>query len=254
MSEVAFVTGASSGIGRGLAVRLASAGYAVGLAARGLDRLDEVAAEVRARGAGAAVCPCDVGDRDQVHGAIAAAERALGPIDLLIANAGISVMTVAQELEAPRVEEVLRTNFLGSVYAAEAVLPSMLRRRSGHLVAVGSLTGYGGLPKSAAYSASKAAMHKFFESLRLDLRGTGVGVTVITPGYVRTEQTRKNLFKMPFVLEVEDAAERMYAAIRDKRPHLAFPRPLSSLIWIAQVFPRGIYDAIASKARRDKRD
>jgi short-subunit dehydrogenase len=252
MSGVAFVTGASSGIGRALALRLAAGGYAVGLAARRADRLEDVADEMRSRGHRGVVCPCDVGDRDQVRRAVALAERELGPIDLLVANAGISVMTTAQRLDATVVDGIMRTNFLGAVHAVEAVLPAMLERGSGQLVAIGSLTGYGGLPKSAAYSASKAALHKFFESLRLDLRGTGVCVTVITPGYVRTEQTGKNLFKMPFLLEAEDAVERMYAAIRAKRRHVAFPRPLSSLIWIAQVFPRGLYDALASKVRRDK--
>jgi short-subunit dehydrogenase len=129
----------------------------------------------------------------------------------------------------------------------------MLARGSGHLVAVGSLTGYGGLPKSAAYSASKGALHNFFEGLRVDLRGTGVAVTVITPGYVRTELTAKNAHPMPLLMEVDDAVEIMADGIAGCRKLVAFPRPLFALVWFAQILPAGAYDWLASRIRREKR-
>lgn len=254
MSRVAFITGASSGLGAGLAVRLARDGYAVALTARRSHRLTEVAETIRHAGGTALPLSCDVREPAQVKAAVEATVAALGPIDLLVANAGISIMTRVDAFSAVAVEDVLRTNFLGAVYAVEAVLPSMLERGSGHLVAMGSLAGYGGLPKSAAYSASKGALHNFFESLRLDLRGAGVAVTVITPGYVKTELTDKADHRMPLLLELEDAVERMARGIEGREALVAFPLPLFAAAWTAQALPAAIYDRIACRVRREKKE
>lgn len=251
---VAFVTGASSGLGMGLALRFAREGYAVALAARRAQRLDELVKRITAVGGRALACPCDVTDREDVHAAVARAEAELGPVDLLVASAGVGRMTPADTLNAKDLELLLRVNVLGAAYAVEAVLPGMIRRHSGHLVAIGSLTGYGGLPKTAAYSASKGAVKNYFESLRIDLRGSGVAVTVITPGYVKTEMTAKNDHPMPLLMELDDAVELMARAVRKRAPHLTFPRPLSSLVWVGQTFPRRFYDWLASRVRRDKRE
>lgn len=252
MPGVAFVTGASSGLGAGLARRFAADGWGVALAARRLDRLHRLAAEIEEGGGRAVACPCDVARRAEVHAALGAAEEALGPVDLVVANAGVSVVTRADALDAESVEEVLRVNFLGAVYAVEAALPGMLRRRRGHLVAMGSIAGYGGLPRTAAYSASKGALHNFFESVRLDLRGTGVHVTILTPGYVRTELTEKNLHRMPRLLELDPAVDRMFRAITKRKRLLSFPRPLSTAAWLGQIVPAGLYDLLASRVRRAK--
>jgi short-subunit dehydrogenase len=251
--KVALVTGASSGLGRALALRLASAGWAVGLAARRKDDLDAVAAEIHARGGAAHALACDVGERASVHAAAAACAAALGPVDLLVANAGVSENTHAGSLDAREVERLVRVNYLGSVYAVEAVLPGMLARGSGQLVAVGSLAGLGGLPLSAAYSASKAAQMDFFEALRIDLRGKGVAVTVVAPGYVRSPMTDRNRFPMPFMIELDDAVERIARAIERRDRLVLFPWQLAWIRWVAQIFPRSLYDAIASRLRRDKR-
>lgn len=249
---VAFVTGASSGLGMGLALRFASEGYTVALAARRTDRLDELTERIRDAGGNALACPCDVRDRDRVHAAVARAEAELGPVDLLIASAGVGKETTAQGLDAADLEWILQVNVLGSAYAVEAVLPGMLDRRRGHLVGIGSLAGYGGLPKGAAYSASKGALKNYFESLRLDLRGTGVAVTVITPGYVKTELTAKVTHPMPQLMELDDAVDVMARAIHRRVLHCAYPRPLSTLAWIGQVFPRKLYDSLVSTDRRGK--
>ncbi len=254
MTNVAFITGASSGLGAGFARRLAAEGYGVGLAARRLDRLEDLAGEIRVGGGRACAVECDVSDREQVAAAVATVEAELGPVDLLIANAGRSAMTVPTRLDATLVETILRVNFLGAVYAVERVLPSMLERGSGHLVAIGSQAGYGGLPLTGAYSASKGALHNFMESLRIDLRGTGVAVTMITPGYVHTELTQKNIHPMPFAMEIDDALDLMMRAIRRRSALCTFPRPLSTVTWIAQVLPPRIYDWLASKVRREKRE
>lgn len=253
MSVVAFVTGASSGLGAGLARRLAAEGWAVALAARREPLLRSVAGEIEKAGGRACVCPCDVADRAQVAAAVEHAEAELGPVDLLVANAGVSERTYVDHFDAEGIERVLRTNLLGAVYAVEAVLPGMLERGRGHLVAMGSLAGYGGLPRTAAYSASKGALHNFFESLRLDLRGRGVDVTVVTPGYVRTAITSRNPYPRPFLLEVDDAVERVYRGIRKRRRLVAFPLPLFLATWWGQLLPARLYDRLAGGVRRDGR-
>lgn len=250
--NVALITGASSGLGRGLALRLAGDGYAVGLAARREERLAEVAREIEASGGRAAVLPCDVSERDEVRTAVERCRELLGEVDLLVANAGVSENTFPDRLEASGVERILRINFLGAVYAIEAVLPSMLERDRGHLVGVTSLAGYGGLPLTAAYSASKGALHNFMESLRIDLRGTGVDVTVVAPGYVRTAMTEANEYAMPFLVELDDAVERIHRAVRRRARADHFPWPLATAAWLAQILPAAIYDWIGSRMRREK--
>jgi len=246
---VAFVTGASSGIGRGLAVRLAQEGYAVGLAARRAERLQEVAGDIRDYGGAAAALPCDVSDPASVRAAVETCRGDLGPIDLLVANAGIGARTAPDELTARQVETVMAVNFFGAIHAVEAVLPEMLRRRSGHLVAVSSMAGFGGLPERASYAASKAALSTFFESLRLDLRGSGIAVTVISPGFVQTEMTSDDGRSRPFIMEVDEAVERMIVSILNRDPSLVFPRPLGAAVWAARILPRRLYDVLAHRTR-----
>jgi len=253
MSPIAFITGASSGLGRGMAIRLAREGYDIGLAARRRKALVEVAGEIALSGRRAGVYPCDVGVKEEIQGALRACQQELGPVDLLIVSAGVSEMTEVDDFRADDVERIMRVNFLGAVYAVEVVLPGMLERNMGQLVAVGSLAGFRGLPRTAAYSASKGALHNFFESLRLDLRKSGVDVTYVTPGYVRTAMTAQNDHRMPFLVECDDAVERMVVAIRKRKKVLAFPWQLAWLVWIGQVFPSWLYDFLAAMQRRTKR-
>ena len=249
---VCFITGASSGLGMGLAVKLAREGYAVGVSARRGSLLEAVALQIREAGGRAGVYPCDVAERDQVLEAIRRCEGELGAVDLLVANAGLSVNTRVDSFDVDAVERVIRVNLLGAVYATEGVLPGMLRRGRGHLVAVSSLAGFAGLPMSAAYSASKGGMINFFESLRIDLRGSGVDVTVISPGFVRTPMTDHNRHAMPFLMDLEPAVEEMARAIRKRKKSLAFPRPLAMVVWGARILPRPLYDRIAGRVDRSK--
>ncbi len=250
---VALVTGASSGLGHGLSVRLARAGYRIGLCARRQEALQEVAAEIAAMGGTALAIPCDVGSRAEVKAAVERCEEELGPIDLLLANAGVSGNTIPENLRAEVVETVMRVNFLGAVYAVEAVLPGMMDTRLVFYVGICILSGCGGLPISAAYSASKGALHNFMESLRIDLRDTGVDVTLICPGYVRSPMTDQNAFPMPFLVEPEPAVEKMFRAIERRKRLLAFPFPLAAFAWIARILPRALYDRIVSGFQRKNR-
>ena len=253
-APVALVTGASSGIGRALAIRLAREGYSVGLAARREEALEAVKTEIEAGGAKARVLVCDVTDSEAVRRAAQACQEYLGPIDLLVANAGLSEGTDAHHLVAADVERLMRINFLGAVYAIEAVLPGMLERGRGHLVGVSSLAGFGALPKTAAYGASKAALRVFLEGLRLDLKDDSIDVTVVSPGYIRASATSKYVQKRPFLVELDEAVERIWDAISARRPSLMFPLPLSAAVWAGQALPRGLYDRLATRMRRDRRE
>jgi short-subunit dehydrogenase len=147
----------------------------------------------------------------------------LGPVELLIANAGVGAPTLLDPMNVADVEKQVRVNLLGVVHAVAAVLPDMLQRRQGHLAAVSSLAAYKGMPGESGYCASKAAVNTFMEGLRIHLRDKGVAVTTICPGFVRTPMTAVNDFKMPWLLEADEAARRIVRALHRKRKVYNFP-------------------------------
>ena len=162
-NKVAVITGASSGIGSALATALASEGCKVGLVARREPRLRELAEQIERTGSQAAVGIADIGQRDQVAVAMDAIREQLGPIDLLIANAGLGERDQVDPFNAEHFERLMRVNWIGVVNAIESVLPSMLKRQTGHLAAISSLRSFRGLPGFAGYGATKAAINTFME-------------------------------------------------------------------------------------------
>jgi short-subunit dehydrogenase len=221
---------------------MARQGYALAISARRVDRLESLAHEIRRIGGSVGVYPADVADREAVLDAIRRCEDELGPVDLLIANAGVSTRAHPQDLDTREVEHVMRINLLGTVAATEGVLPGMMERHRGQIVVVSSLASFQGLYLHGSYCASKAAMNGFFESLRLDLAGTGVAVTIITPGFVKTEMTAHKSYPMPFLMELEPALDIMVRGILKKKRLVRFPRPLSTVTWWFRVLPRGLFD------------
>ena len=246
--RVVLITGASSGIGRALAVELGRRGARLGLTARREAELLSVAEEVRRAGGEALALPADVRDPEAIRSAAESVREKWGRVDVLVANAGMSTTTAGTSLDAGEASDVISINVLGVVNSVAAVLPDMLRRGSGHLVAISSLASYRGMPKSGAYSASKAAVSTFFESLRVDLRESGVDVTVIHPGFIRTPMTAGRKKKLPFLLEVEDAACRIIKAVERRARTYAFPWQLASLVRVIRHMPGALYDRLASKS------
>jgi short-subunit dehydrogenase len=246
-NQVAVITGASTGIGFALARALAREGCKVGLVARRRDLLDTLAAEISAAGGVAAGAAADVGDRKAVQHALEALAGQLGPVELLVANAGVGCATGVDPLNVDDIERLHRVNFLGVVYAIEAVLPEMLRRRKGHLAAVSSLAAYKGLPGEQGYTSSKAAVSNFMEGLRMQLRGRGVDVTTVCPGFVRTPMTDVHQFKMPWLIEADDAARRIVGALRRKRKVYNFPWQTSLLMRAARWLPDWLVARIIGK-------
>jgi short-subunit dehydrogenase len=246
-NKVVIVTGASSGIGRALAVELGKRGARVGLIARRADELSKAAEEVARAGGEALEFPADVRNPSELEEATRRVVEKWGRVDVLVANAGMSSTTSGVSLDAGEASNVITVNVIGVVNSVAAVLPTMLKQKSGHLVAISSLAAYRGLPKSGVYSASKAAVSTFFESLRLDLHGQGVDLTVIHPGFVRTPMTAGRKNKLPFLLEVDDAACRIIRAIERRARAYAFPWQLASAVRLIRHMPGRLYDRFASR-------
>lgn len=239
---VTFVTGASSGIGRSLARRLARRDP-VAAVARRKELLDTLVAEIGREGGRAIAIPCDVTDREAVHAAVARCQAELGPVDRLVANAGGGKSASVDDFSAAAVEQVFALNVMGTLHCVEAVLPGMLERRSGHLVAMSSLAAYRGLPGAAGYSGAKAGLTNVMESLRIDLRPRGIDVTVLLPGFVQV-RARPGRRPRPFRLELEPATARMERAIRARRARYAFPWPLVLAVGLGRLLPAPLYDRL----------
>jgi short-subunit dehydrogenase len=245
--KVVLITGASSGIGRGLALELARRGACVGLLARRGDVLDEIVTQIHARQGKAIALAADVRDADRVRAAAARLRSEFGPIDVLIANAGVGGTTNVIELAPSEVTKVFEINVIGAVNSVAAVVPEMVQQGRGQLVAVSSLSAYRGLPKSAAYCASKAALSSFFESLRIDLSGTGVDVTIIHPGFIKTPLTAGRKAKLPFLLELDEAVAKIVWAIEKRKKSYAFPWQLASVVRATMLMPNSMYDWFAGR-------
>jgi short-subunit dehydrogenase len=248
--RTALVTGASSGIGRALAERLAARGTEVALAARRVSLLERVRRGIEERGGRARAYELDVTDPDATVATVERAWDELGGLDLVVANAGIGPTVHATELTWRAAAPILMTNVLGSIATLTAALPRMVARRSGHLVGISSLAGYRGLPTSATYSASKAALSTFLEGLRVDLHDAGVRVTDVRPGFIETAATAEATYPMPLLMKLDDAAERILGAIDAAQPVFAFPLPLAGLLASSRALPNAVFDTVVRMLSR----
>lgn len=248
--KVVLLTGASSGIGEAVAIEISKRGAILGLLARRANLLHELAEKCEANGARARYFACDIADETAVASAAEKLRTEFGKIDILIANAGIGGGAISAEKLTPAdFRRVVETNLFGAVNSVAAVLPQMIARGSGHLVAISSLAGFRGLPKSAAYSASKAAMTAYFESVRLDVQARGVAVTIIQPGFIKTPLTSGRANKMPFLMDLGAAVPLFLEAIERKKKFAAFPWQLATIVRAGRIFPAWLYDKVAGGAK-----
>jgi short-subunit dehydrogenase len=246
-SRSVLITGASSGIGRGLALELAKRGARVGVLARRKELLEEIVNLIKRDGGKAVALAANVQDAAAVRRAVDSFETDVGAIDVLIANAGVGATNDAAELNADEVAKVIGVNVIGVANCVAAVVPAMVSRGRGQLVAISSLAAYRGLPKSAAYCGSKAAVSAFFESLRLDLQAKGVAVTIIHPGFIKTPLTAGRHAQMPFLMELDAAVKKIVRAIEKRRKSYSFPWQLATIVRAGMLMPSFMYDRIASK-------
>jgi len=248
--KVVLLTGASSGIGEALALEMAKRGAILGLLARREELLRDLSAKCERLGTAAREFACDITDEYAVKDAANSLRKEFGKIDILIANAGISGGAKhAKDLIPQDFRRVIDTNLIGAVNSVAAVLPNMLERNAGQIVAISSLAGFRGLPKSAAYCASKAGMTAYFESVRLDVQNRGVSVSIIQPGFIKTPLTSGRKNKMPFLMELEDSIPLFLKAIEKKKKFAAFPWQLATFVRAGRIFPAWLYDKIAGGAK-----
>ena len=206
-----------------MAKELARQGCNVGLIARRRERLEALAAECQGFGVRAAVAAANVAERDKVLAAFKLLRESLGPVDLLIANSGIGRPTPLEPMDMESVDNMIRVNYLGVVYSIDGVLPEMLQRGKGHIAAISSLAAYKGMPGESGYCSSKVAVNTYLEGLRIQLRGRGIAVTTVCPGFIRTPMTEVNEFPMPFVMNADKAARKILRAIARKKKVYDFP-------------------------------
>jgi short-subunit dehydrogenase len=218
-----FITGASSGLGEGLARHYATPGAVIGLCARRTDLLADLAKTIEAQGARAIVYAVDVSDTAAMQQAAVDFIAACGRVDLVIANAGIGIAHRTLEGETESIAKLMRINVIGVTNTVVPFVPAMVKQGSGNLVAVSSLAGHRGLPGRAAYSASKAAVMTFMDGLRLDLHGTKVHAMTLCPGFVHTPLTAVLKGKMPFAISCDAAVQLMSRAIAERKKTYIFP-------------------------------
>jgi short-subunit dehydrogenase len=241
------ITGASSGIGAALARRYAAPGRRLTLSGRNAARLEAVAADCRQAGAEVAAEAADVTDPQAMKRLVETAWAA-GPLDLLIANAGVSAGTGAPEGEPPaQVRRIFATNLDGVLNSVEPALPLMRARGRGQIALMASLAAFRGFPGAPAYCASKAAVRVYGEALRGHLTASGVGVSVICPGYVKSPMTDVNDFPMPFLMSAEKAAGIIARGLARDRARIAFPWRLYAAVWLLAALPPAWTDRLLAR-------
>ena len=246
-----FITGASSGIGAALARHYGARGATLGLLARREGALREVA---QATGAPCEIYPCDVRDLAGVKAAALAFMAARGVPDLVIADAGISHGTYTEVEEDARVfRDILEVNVLGMVHAFHPFVAPMRANHAGRLVGIASVAAVRGLAGVGAYSASKAAAVRYLEALRVELHGSGVGVTTICPGYVASAMTAANPYRMPFIIGADDAARRIARVIEAGRSYAVVPWQMAIVARLLAILPNALFDRVARRAGRKPR-
>jgi short-subunit dehydrogenase len=246
-----FITGASSGIGEALARQYAAQGATIGLVGRRQQALDALAASLP----GTHHCyALDVRDRNALHQAAADFQAACGHVDLVIANAGISVGTLTEEMDDfDGFKTVIDTNLVAMVATFEPFIAGMKARRAGQLVGIASVAGIRGLPGAGAYSASKAAVIAYCESVRNELIHYGIRVSTVAPGYIRTPLTAHNPYKMPFLMEPDVFAEKAARAIARGTRYTVIPWQMGVVARLLRLLPAVVYDHFASRAPRKPR-
>ncbi len=261
-APVILITGASSGIGEATALLFARHGYRVVLAARRMDRLEALAAEIRARGGEALPVEADVTRQADIQRLVDSALEAFGQIDILFNNAGFGRLDWLENLDPDRdIEAQLRVNLLGVILVTRLVLPHMIARRSGHIINMGSIAGLVATPTFSIYAASKFGMRGFTDSLRREVGVYGIKVSAIYPGGVWTEfsshtgGSRKTRIGTPSLLKLEasQVAEAVLGLARHPRRSVVMPWPMQIGVWLAALFP-GLSDWIIGQVfvRRER--
>ncbi|KFM14446.1 dehydrogenase-reductase SDR family member 3 protein [Marine Group I thaumarchaeote SCGC AAA799-D11] len=236
------ITGASSGIGKQSAIEFAKLDADLILVARRKEKLDELASELEKFNATVLVCQCDVSNKEQVKEMSKTVLEKFDSIDILVNNAGFAIYGSVKDLTIDEIESQMETNYFGMMYCIKSFLPSMLEKKSGHIVNVASVAASFGLPGIASYCASKFAMLGFSEGLKHELHNTGVGITVVSPIMIRTDFFDHPSFEKmpkysPTSLSSKTVAKAILKAANSSRLEIIVPSVVRSAVWLKHTFP-----------------
>ncbi len=243
--RVVLITGGASGIGRQFARALAAEGAKVAALDLNADLLESLAAELKGKPFASAVA--DVTDLNAVRAAVKQLEERLGPTDLLIASAGLGRETSALDYRGEDMNALISVNLIGVSNAIDAVIAGMRDRRRGHIAALSSLASYRGVPRMAAYCASKAGVTALLDSIRVELKPLGIAVTTLCPGWIKTPMTDAVAVPGATMMPVEEAVRRMLAVIRARKSYYAFPANQAFEVRLLKYLPRGVTDALVMR-------
>ena len=254
MKPLVFITGASSGIGQALALKFYQAGYRLALAARRTSELKSWADSMNMGADSYEIYSSDVSDTGSIVAAGQACMARQGVPDVVIANAGISIgMDSAIHADLDVMARTFATNNIGLAATFHPFISAMRQRGSGALVGIGSVAGIRGLPGHGAYCASKAAVIAYCESLRGELKASGVKVVTICPGYIDTPLTQKNRYAMPFLMQAEAFADQAFAAIEAGSSYRVIPWQMGVVAKLLRLLPNALFDkALAGRARKSR--
>jgi short-subunit dehydrogenase len=252
MSKLVFITGASSGIGQALALTYYESGYKLALVARRVSEMESWVSRHKINLDRYKIYSANVGDIDSIVAAGKACIAAQGLPDVVIANAGISIgVDTAIREDLDQLAQTYATNNIGLAATFHPFIQGMLQRKSGKLVGIGSVAGIRGMPGHGAYCGSKAAVISYCESLRGELRSSGVHVVTICPGYIKTPMTEKNKYPMPFLMEVDDFAKHSFAKIEAGSSYSVIPWQMGVVAKLLRLMPNAVFDrALAGRGRK----
>ena len=242
-----WIIGASSGIGAELAKRLASQGAVLALSARNEEQL--LAVKNSCSGKGHLAFPLDVTESTEVVNAAKSISKSFGKIDSIIFMAGVYTPAKIADMDINAARHIIDVNLNGALNVTYAVLPIMLKQRTGQIAICASVAGYRGLPNAQPYGASKAGLINFAESLKIELEGNNIDVKLICPGFVKTRLTDKNKFKMPGIISAEMAAEEIARGLQTSKFEIHFPRKFTYGAKLLRILPNWAYFKIASKLK-----
>jgi NAD(P)-dependent dehydrogenase (short-subunit alcohol dehydrogenase family) len=245
---VAWVTGASQGIGEAVCLRLARDGWTVIASARSADKLEALAA--KAECSRIVPLPLDVTDGERVQLAVETIKTMHGPIALAVLNAGTYLPDNAETVTDQTLRPTVELNLLSVARCIEVLVPAMRSAGKGHVQVVSSVSGYRGLPDAVSYGATKAALINMAESMKLDFDRLGLRLQLVNPGFVKTPLTDRNSFPMPFLVTAEKAADRMVDGLARNSFEITFPRRFTFLIKILRCLPYALYFPIIRRITR----
>lgn len=238
---IAWISGASSGIGRALALKLATEGYKVAVTARDHEKLAELQSEANGLSGSIIVLDGDVTNPEDMEHVLASIEYEHGALALAVFNAGVYLPVHAEELRREDFERSFSVNLQGVVNCLVPAVRHMKSKGQGQIAIVSSVTGYGGLPTGAAYGATKAALINMAESLKFDLDKMGIRIQLINPGFVDTPATRRNEFPMPALVPVKEAAAQIAAGLKQQAFEITFPKRFTFALKALNLLPYGLY-------------